>query len=121
MTETQAFFVDIINLVPDNSICYVQAPSLENSELLALLSESPYKYYKQVILSPSNKSLFCKIVSKEGVEIYFQSIEIKFNNDLLFKGYDGMDYGTISKRIELPAEFVNTHFPKEMYNVSQDW
>ena len=121
MTETQTYFIDIINLVPDNSVCFIQAPSLENSQLLNLVSASPVEYYKQIILTESNKESLNKIVEVENCEEYFQSVEIKFRGKLLFEGYDGMGYGTISKDLKLPDSFVTAHKNKEIYTVSTEW
>lgn len=121
MTDTQSYFINIINLVPDNSVCFIQAPSLENSEFINLMSPSPFDYYQQLILTASNKKLLNKIVETESVEGHFQRVEIKFNDKLLFEGYDGMEFGTISKDLQLTDSFIKIHNPNEMYIVSAEW
>ncbi|MES2330368.1 MAG: hypothetical protein V4539_12245 [Bacteroidota bacterium] len=121
MTDTQTYFIDIINLVPNNSICFIQAPSLENSSLLNVLTPSPFAYYKQIILTVLNKEILNKIIEVENCEKYFQSVEIKINNKLIFEGYDGMVYGTISKDLQLPNSFIKAHKENEMYIVSKEW
>lgn len=91
MTETQAYIIEVINLVPDGSICFIQAPSIENLEFINLVTQSPVEYYKELILSPSNKKYLIEIIANANIEECFHSIEIKFREELLFEGYDGME------------------------------
>lgn len=122
MTETQSYIIDVINLVPDNSICFIQAPSIEkHSSLNNLLMPSQFGYYQQVILSPSNKETLVDIIIDEQVEEYFQSIEIKHDGHLYFEGYDGMESGTISKDINLSEDFIRDYVDVGMCTVSSGW
>lgn len=121
MTDTQTYFIDIIKLVPDNAVCFIQAPSLDNSQLLGILLPSPFGYYKQITLTPSNKEDLAKIVELENCEEHFQSVEIKFNDKLLFEGYDGMEYGTLSRDLNIPLSFEKAYKYNEMYTVSTEW
>ncbi len=68
-----------------------------------------------------NKEILNKIIEVENCEKYFQSVEIKINNKLIFEGYDGMVYGTISKDLQLPNSFIKAHKENEMYIVSKEW
>ena len=121
MTETQSYTIDIIKLVPDNAILFIQAPSNETPDFLQLLEQSPYQYYKQVILSPQNKKALIDLISTQEVQMDFQSIEIRLNNMLLFEGYDGMEYGTISKTVDLTEDFRKNYLKTEMFHVSSEW
>ncbi len=121
MTVTQSYTIDIIKLVPDDSICYIQAPSNDNSQFLNLMKPSQFEYYLQIVLTPANKELLTKVIANDNVEEYFQSIEIRHNNQLLFEGYDGMEYGTVSKNLKLPVEFIEKYIGEEMYIVSKEW
>lgn len=121
MTQTQAYIIEVINLVPDDSICFIQAPSTENSEFINLVTQSPFAYYNQIILTPSNKKSLIKIIINQNIEEWFHSIEMRFNYVLLFEGYDGMEYGTISKNLQLTDLFINNFIKKEMCTVSKDW
>ena len=121
MTETKSYFIDVINLVPDNSICFIQAPSIDASSTLNnLLMPSELDYYQQITLSPANKEKICEIIKAEDV-VGFQGIEIRHNGKLYFEGYDGMVFGTISKDINLPKKFVKDYIESDMCNVAVEW
>ena len=122
MTDTKPYIIDVINVVPDNSVCFIQAPSIEgDSALNDLLMPSQFPYYQQVILSAANKETLVMIVENEEVEGYFQSMEIRHNGKLCFEGYDGMKYGTISKDINLPDTFIRDYITGGMCIVSFEW
>lgn len=122
MTETQSYIIEVINLVPHNSICFIQAPDIEDSSALNnLLMTSEFGYYKQVTLSPANKEKISEIIKDEEVEGYFQSIEIRYNGKLYFEGYDGMEYGTISKDLNVPENFIKGYINGGMCIVSNEW
>jgi hypothetical protein len=122
MTETQSYAIEVIKLVPNNSLCFIQAPSIElTSALHHLLTPSPYDYYKQIVLTPINKTNLVDIIKKEEVEGYFQSIEIWYGKKLFFQGWDGMEYGHISRDINLPDAFVTNYISTEMCYVSKEW
>ncbi len=82
---------------------------------------SQFAYYQQMILSPANKETLVKIIKEEEVEGYFQSMEIRHDGKLYFEGYDGMEYGTISKDINLPENFIRDYINGGMCIVSNEW
>jgi hypothetical protein len=46
MTETQSLAIDILNLVPDDSTCFINAPSLtEDSDISKLLQPTSRDHY----------------------------------------------------------------------------
>lgn len=49
-----------------------------------------------------------------------QKIEIRQNGVLLFEGFDGCVYGTISKNAIIPKWFKEKHFP-ENCTLSNEW
>lgn len=121
MTENQSFTIDIIRIAPVNAVCYVQAPSLDKSDLLNLLQPSEYDYYKQIILTLNNKSRLIDILSSENIEQYFQRLEIK-NGDFQFvQAYDGMEIGIISKHIIVPDWFHKKYVKTDKCIKSEDW
>ena len=122
MTETQSYIINVIQLVPENSICFIQAPNIEcHSALNNLFMPSEFSYYQQVTLSHANKEAISDIIKDEEVEGYFQSVEIRHDGKLYFEGYDGMEYGTISKDINLPESFIKDYINGGMCIVSNEW
>ncbi|MDX2045231.1 MAG: hypothetical protein SFU87_00500 [Chitinophagaceae bacterium] len=121
MTESQSYIIDVLNLVPDNSVCYIQAPSIENMEFINLMKESPFEYFKQLALNPENKKILIRLIETENVEDFFHNIEIRYNNQLLFEGYDGMEFGTVSKTLQLPGSFKEKYIRGLMCVVSNEW
>jgi hypothetical protein len=122
MTETQSFLIDMLLLVPDGAICFIQAPSIDDSSILGLWQPSEYPYYQQVLLTAENKQRLINIVKTEGVEQDFHSLEIKQANQLLFKADDGMEMGVVSKNFVLPASFIDKYAKTyEMCVIADSW
>ena len=122
MKENKSYIIDVLNLVPDNSICFIQAPSIdESSTLNDVLTPSEFDCYHQVILSPTNKKTIIEIIKDEEIEADFQSIEIRHNGKLYFEGYDGMQFGTISKELEFPENFIKNYIDSDMCSIAAEW
>lgn len=119
MDNSLSFLIDIINIMPEGSNFYVQAPSLEDKETLDLMSPSEYEYYKVLKPKYPDKRKFIGRISKANVERFFQSVEIRFNSKLLFKGWDAIEFGEISKTVILPLWVIDKYKNKEMYILFQ--
>lgn len=109
MTETQSFFIDIIQLVPEGSICLIQAPSIDDYEFQQVMKPSEFPYFQQIVLTAENKQLLCELAEHKQVEEYFHSLKIRQEEDFLFEAYDGMEIGTFSKKFQLPSDFINKY------------
>jgi hypothetical protein len=121
MTETQSFLIDILKLIPEGAVCFIQAPSSDNSNLLKLMQPSKFDYYTQVPLTSANKQQLIILVNDEHVEQEFQSIEIRLEDKIRFQAFDGMEIGTISKKLQLPVSFVQNYIRSGMCSVSDSW
>ena len=121
MTETQSFLIDVIKLVPEGAVCFIQAPSCDNPEMLKLMQPSQFDYYKQVALSSANKQQFINLVTNEHAEQHFHSMEIRLHEKLLFEAYDGMEIGSVSQTLQLPPTFVNKYIQTGMCTISGSW
>src|ERR1700710_2795647 len=97
MKEEAVFFIDTIGLMPENSVLFIQAPSLESEIILSLLNNTQFVYYKSIILNSENKKVLIEEVISDNVQREFQSIEIRDKEVLLFEAYDGVEFGIISK------------------------
>ena len=85
------------------------------------MSITQFEYYKEIKLTESNKLKLAEIIEGLNIEDDFQSLEIRYNNQLLFEGYDGMEYGTISKTYNLPIWFIDKYIKNDMCIVSSEW
>ncbi|RYZ86114.1 MAG: hypothetical protein EOP04_14505 [Proteobacteria bacterium] len=105
MTKAQQFILDVIQIVPDHILCWVQAPSLENTLFLSIFSDSG-SWYRELLLSDLGKSKFSQLVEQPDVLDYFQSLEISVERKIIFKAYDGMEFGQFHKSVNLPVDFT---------------
>lgn len=121
MNDNITFFIDTLNILPLNTECLIQAPSLDNIFFLSLMSETDYNYYKSIHLDNEHKMEIINILKKYPIIDYFQKIEIRDNKSLLFEGFDGLDFGIFSKNINIPDWFRNKYSQDEMYIISSDW
>ena len=121
MSEKRSFLLDVINILPEDIDCYFQAPSLDDESILSLMQTTQFDYYKVISLSGLNKTRFIQRIKEADIESYFHSVEIKLNNQLLFEGYDGVEYGTISNTVKLPQLFIDDYVNTGLCNVSEAW
>jgi hypothetical protein len=121
MTETQTFFIETIKLVPDGSVCFIQAPSIDDYDFQQTVQTSEFPYFQQLVLTLENKERLSELVKMKPLEEYFQSLEIRQEGTLLFEAFDGMEIGTFSKKFILPDEFENKYKSLGMLTVSSEW
>ena len=121
MKKNQSYFIDVINLLPVGSDCYIQSPDLDDEIMLSMMHQTQFNYYKCIKLAGSDREKFMKQIETPFILNYFQNIEIKFNDMLLFEGHDGMEYGTISKSVILPQHFIDEYINGDYCKVSDEW
>lgn len=121
MTTEQSFFIEVLNIMPLDSVCYLQVPNLDSSTLLKKMEDTEYSYYKSIKINSVNKELIINSILNEDIQDDIQSVQIKFDNVLLFEGFDGVECGTISKKIDLPSDFVRKYINDDFCNISNDW
>lgn len=113
-SQANSFFIDLLNILPEEIECFIQAPSLENSVIEDMLQNTDYDYFKLLLLDKAKKE---KIIRQE-LETFFsadiQSIEIKKDGVLLFEGHDGVEFGSISKEIFIPEWFKEKYVPDNL-------
>lgn len=122
MTTEQSFTIDTLDIVPDNSTCYIQCPSIDDdSKIRELFVPSEFNYNSKIILTKENKQKLKNIIRNEPVVDYFHNMTIKYNDITLMEAYDGNVIGIFSKTLNVPKSFLDKYSPTEHANVSDDW
>lgn len=120
MQADNNLFIDILIILPEELKCYIQAPSLENSIIEKMLHDSEFVYYKILNISNINKQDIIKQEIANPFAMFIQNIKIKDEKSLLFEGFDGVEYGTISKKLVIPEWFKKKYIP-ETCIISKEW
>lgn len=118
--EKNDFLIDVFNILPDNVECLIQAPSLENSIIQNMMVDSNYDYYKLICFDKEKKQNFINQEIENSIGDYIQNIQIKNESKMLFEGFDGFEYGTLSKYIVIPKWFNEKYIP-DICMVSNEW
>jgi hypothetical protein len=110
MTEQQSILIDILNIVPNKSICYINAPGIDdNSVVLNLLFPSDDNYDWYITLTADIKLLFIDIINAESIQHEFHKLDIKYDNSLLCESYDGMCTVILSESLHIPKWFADKY------------
>ncbi|MGC4128200.1 MAG: hypothetical protein QM564_01275 [Bergeyella sp.] len=111
MIQPNFFLIDLLDILPEDIDCFIQAPSLENIVIKEMLQDTEYDYYKLLKLNNTNKKIFIKQELETSFSMHIQNIKINKDRVLLFEGYDGVEYGSISQNICIPDWFKEKYFP----------
>ncbi|WP_264531659.1 hypothetical protein [Flavobacterium sp. N502540] len=117
----QEFFIDILKIMPTNAVCYLQAPNLSSINLLNKLKQSDLVYFSVLELNESNLQLIINCILEEDIQDDVQTIEIRYENYLLFEGFDRVQYGTVSNKLKLRDDFLNKYINDDLCNISTIW
>lgn len=112
--------IDILNILPNDVECYIQAPSLENSIVQMMMTDSEYDYFKLIKLNEENRLNFLNQEIAYSVSTYIQFIQIKQGTSMLFEGHDGVEFGVLSKNIVIPEWFFEKYIPDTCV-ISNEW
>lgn len=113
-------YVDVLSILTDELECYIQAPSLRNSFIDGLLSNSNFDYYKLLKIDSTNRNDLLMQEVESNYSMYIQYILIKKGQVKLFEGYDGVEFGVISKNISIPSWFSEKYIPDDC-SIPQSW
>ncbi len=113
------FFIDVILFMPYNVDCYIQAPDLDIDLIRNLIVSCNIPYYERVKLTPNSKAQIINLESQFQISQWIQSMEIRKDSELLFEGYDSVNYGLFSKNITIPYWFKNKHIND--FSISHNW
>jgi len=118
--EHNNLLIDVLNILPDEVECLIQAPSLENSTIQNMMLDSEFDYYKSIFFDKERKTDFINQEITNSIGNYIQNMQIRKGVGLLFEGFDGVEYGTLSKLVIIPDWFKEKYVP-DICMISNDW
>ena len=121
MENNDLFLLDVLNILSAEVDCYIQAPSLDDEVVLSLMDKTVFEYFSGIKLNSFNKEILIERIKNHCITYYFQKIQIRLNDKLLFEGYDGVEYGVLSKDLNIPQWFFEKHIITETCCLSLDW
>jgi hypothetical protein len=121
LDQSKNFFIDVLNLVPIDSLLLIQTPHKEALDILDNLVVESNDVYKVVPLTETNRTILLNASKDQDIQHFFQSIAVRYKATLIFEGYDGMEYGLISKNFSLPDDFKQKYVKGDMCGISKDW
>jgi|GEM_PF-1971436 len=122
MDNNEVFFIDILNILPNNIDCYIGTYELEDSLVLELMQDyNKGDFDKYIHLDQKSKKTFIERLKKATISEYFQNLEIYYNNILLFRGYDSIESGILSNTIYIPQWFKDKYKEDWDYTISSEW
>jgi hypothetical protein len=118
--DAVTYIKDILQILPENSNIIIYTTDNElNFKLPNIVLDILEKDRKfQMKNNLENRTTFFLSINAHNI---IDRIEIKQNNELLFEGYDGMEFGTISKKTTLPVFFIENYIKGDMCMISKDW
>ena len=121
MREELEFIIDTIEIVPNNSICHVQAPNIKNADFHELCEKSKYNWAQQIVLNSQNKEKFKNLLLRSEIEGQFHNIIIEKDEEKIFEGFDGMEIGEVSKTLNLPNWYLDKYIKTKYCNIAKNW
>jgi hypothetical protein len=113
--------IDVLDILPPVVECYIQSPDLEDEIIQKMMKETAFPYYKLITVNSLNRAKLIDRIKGHNINVYFQNIQIKNNGNLLFEGYDGIEFGIISKSISIPLWFKGEYILNGLCMVSDEW
>ena len=112
---------NVFKILPDYFDCLIQAPALEDIAIKDLMSSSDWPYYQLIKVTQNNKADLINVFSHNHSIQYFNNVQLIVGSNLLFEGFDGIEYGQISKNIVLPEWFVERYIATGACLLSTEW
>ncbi len=123
MDNNESFFVDVLKIVPSDIDCYISTSNkIDDDIVTGMLNNVESQDFDNFIsLNENNITVFMERLQMSLIVEYFDCLEIRQNTKLLFRGYDGVESGTISNTIEVPNWFKEKYKLNWDYSISSDW
>lgn len=110
--------------VPARAVGEEHKMSTSDDEFGRKLLDIPFEHSPNnytLILTDIVRDKLKAIIDTENLQEHIYRLEISARGILLFEGYDGLEFGTISKAFALPHDFVRKYIKDDMCVISKDW
>lgn len=120
MKRNGSFLLDLLSMVSsDNIVCYIQAPDIENLYSILSISDDP------ALMLMKTDAISLKIIEEEiklnNIQDYIQYITFIKGNNVIYEGYDGLEYGIFSKYFNIPHWFIEKYEKYDCYGIATTW
>jgi hypothetical protein len=122
MTVTQRFIIDVLKLMPKDSICFMDTsddPLLDSIERMEN-SIIKNRYTCSFPLTEKNQNILISAIIEYHAEEEISNIFIELDGEILFMSYDGIMLGEILKKIVLPESFIKEYVEKMKICILRD-
>lgn len=121
MHNSEAFFIDVLNILPNDVECFVQSTFTKYNFEIDLLFNTEDDFIKLIKFNERSKRIFFEIAKSNCLVETFNKIDIMQNGNRLFQGYDGVEFGIFSKAVTIPEWFKEKYTIQDVYGVSNEW
>jgi hypothetical protein len=120
MSDTDRFFIDIVNSMPPDSEWFFQAP---HDEFLEAITGMPFEIgevYVKLILKEEYRERLANIAIND-VHEFIQQCRVFSKQKEIFVAYDGFVIGTLSKHFDLGGTSLAKHLGQDVLFIANDW
>jgi hypothetical protein len=114
------FFKTIINIMPTNSECFIQSPHREFVDAIKMGEYEIANLYIQISLSEKNRQVLTQIANHD-IQDYIQYFKIISAEGLLFEGFDGFEFGLVSRQLSHLRPVLQKFIDLEYCAFASDW
>jgi hypothetical protein len=115
MINSKTYFKDILELVPSDSkiLLYTTDENFE-SKLKTISFRTIQKERLYEIFLDNNKDALIVSSTVTDIEDYIEKMVIVQNNNIIFEGYDSLEFGTVSNKLKLSEDFITNYVIGDM-------
>jgi hypothetical protein len=122
MTDTQKFFISLMDIFPENAILSLDTSDKSLLEIIGKMENSKveHNYTVELYLTKENKISLIKSVINNHSEEYIHRLRVYLNQERLFVAYDGCEIGIMSKKVNITHGFIKDFVDTDMCGVVEE-
>jgi len=121
--NVKTYLIDIIELMPINVVWLIES---NEAIVFELFKKSNISFKKtlegnEILLNDNNKKSIIDLIHNEDIEDMIVHHTFKDSQGNLFKGYDYLEYGVLSKRLKPSSKHFQGLINQEYLSISDEW